>query len=1544
MKTFGKRILPKTWLSVFAIGLLFLGLTGATVQASDDQNNGYFSLTNITELMFGATANSSSLLVGDTLQFSSAVYTVDESGDGTTTPPAQGKVTITVVRTGNVNDPNPTQVTYFTSPGTAQNNGPNTCNNPGNGQRDYIDVAGTLTFTQGVTQQTFDIPICDDNVFENNPNPEQFNISLVIPTNGAVIGSPSAAIVQITDNDAPSPGRLRFQPTNYTPNEFDGTVDLNVVRNQGQDGAVSATYTFADGTATGGASCATAGVDYINTPGTVDFADGQTTATITVTICDDANFEGTAMIPNEFFTVTLSNPTGGAVIANNDTATVTIIEDDANTPGTLNFSGSNPNSRTPQVTEAATTLTLTVVRSVGTTGAISADYTLGDGTAMGGTTCGNPNAANPVDYINPAGMIDGTVNFGPGQTTSTITVQICNDNIDEMNETFTVTLGPGFTSNGGTVNFGAFNQSTITILDNENGTFQFDPASYTVGESDGFVSLTVTRTGGTQGAVTVQYTLNDGTPAANAATGGPMCTAGVDYINPAGAPDGTLSFAAGISSQSFVVQICPDSIFETGSPNTAVGARVPETFTATLSNPSAANPMQTPLLGNQGRANTNLTATPITATVNITDDEVQNGGTVQFGAGATQSVNEPANGTGSFILNVPVTRTGGTDGNVSFDITTTSGTATGGTVAQCNAGTVDYVIGDGNFTAIFPNGNGAGGQGGFIQIRICDDSIFEGNETFTITLTNPMGGVTIGANNSATITILDNDANAGTVTVPATASVSEAAGSITITVTRDNSQGAVTVPYSLANGTAMGGLNCTNQNNVNAVDFINGGGTVTFANGVSTATITVPICNDNFDESNETFSVILGPQSGVTGGATIGGANTTVVTILDDENGTIQFSASTVSFDEGVGSATITVTRTNSQGTVAVDYTLANGTATGGASCATNGVDYINPAGSPDGTLVFGNGVTTQTFTVQICNDAFDEPNETFTATLSNPQNGALLGTPTTITVTITDNDATPGLSIGDFSDTEGNAGTKNFTFTVTLDAVSNQTVTVAYATADGTATGGTCGTGNADYQTTSGTATIAAGQTTTTVTVPVCGDLMSENNETFFVNLTTPTNSMINDNQGLGGIVNDDGTQGTIAVGNVVRINEGDGGQTNATITLTLTGNTTPQASTVQYTLGGGTATGGAACGGTVDYVNTGGTATFAANTTTTTITVPICGDTRKEANETFLVTLSNANNASISNGSGTVIIIDDDQAVRADYDRDGVTDYSVFRPSNGFTYILLSQSGLFRAVPSNSVSGDIAVPGDYDNDGATDVAYYRPSTGTFTVIQSTTNLTVNTQLGTTGDIPVQGDYDGDGDTDAAVFRPSTGTFFTSSDPATNFGAITFGANGDRPVQADYDGDGRTDVAVYRPSEALCGGSSAFFVRNSSTGTSTGACFGISSDTPVTGDFDGDGRADFTVFRPSGNFSSGGVFYTFSSLTQTTVAFQFGLPGDIPAAGDYDGDGTLDYATFRGSAASPNPTFTVRLSSTGGFTSARFGTTGDIPLAGAYQPLMTTP
>jgi hypothetical protein len=253
--------------------------------------------------------------------------------------------------------------------------------------------------------------------------------------------------------------------------------------------------------------------------------------------------------------------------------------------------------------------------------------------------------------------------------------------------------------------------------------------------------------------------------------------------------------------------------------------------------------------------------------------------------------------------------------------------------------------------------------------------------------------------------------------------------------------------------------------------------------------------------------------------------------------GTVQFSSATYGVGEAAGTVTLTVTRTGgSSGAVTVNYTLGGGSATGGA-CGVNGADYNNTSGS----VTFNDGdAADKTFTVAICNDSVFEGSETFNATLSIGSGSATLGTPNPATVTITDGQTQPTLSIGNVTQNEGNAGTTTFNFPVTLSGASSQTVTVNYTTSDGTAT-----VADNDYvAVASGTITFAPGETSKTAPVTVNGDTKVESNETFTVALSNPSQATINQSPGTGTITNDDSAASGVTI-TPTTVNVTEGGAT---------------------------------------------------------------------------------------------------------------------------------------------------------------------------------------------------------------------------------------------------------------------------------------------------------------------------------------------------------------------------------------------------------------
>ncbi|NOT53587.1 MAG: hypothetical protein HOP18_03185, partial [Deltaproteobacteria bacterium] len=286
-------------------------------------------------------------------------------------------------------------------------------------------------------------------------------------------------------------------------------------------------------------------------------------------------------------------------------------------------------------------------------------------------------------------------------------------------------------------------------------------------------------------------------------------------------------------------------------------------------------------------------------------------------------------------------------------------------------------------------------------------------------------------------------------------------------------------------------------------------------------------------------------------------------------------------------------------------------------------------------------------------------------------------------TGTITNDDVPVVLSalrINDASKVEGNSGSSALTFTVSLSPASVGTVTVNYATANGSATAGS------DYTATSGALTFTAGQTSKTVTVNILGDTTIELNEGFLVNLSGASGATIADGQGVGTITNDDVR--TLRINDVKR-GEGNSGTSAFVFTASLS-----QASTALVTVNYATTNGSATAGG--DYTATSGALTFNPGETIKTISVPVSGDTGIEQNETFLVNLSAPSGATLTDGQGVGTILNDDGFILR------VTDVILAEGNSGakafiFTVSLTQGAKVFVTVDYATANGTATAGSDY-------------------------------------------------------------------------------------------------------------------------------------------------------------------------------------------------------------------------------------------------------
>ncbi|VTR96211.1 na-ca exchanger integrin-beta4 : Na-Ca exchanger/integrin-beta4 OS=Trichodesmium erythraeum (strain IMS101) GN=Tery_1772 PE=4 SV=1: Calx-beta: Calx-beta: Calx-beta: Calx-beta: Calx-beta: Calx-beta: PKD: PKD: HemolysinCabind: HemolysinCabind [Gemmata massiliana] len=446
-------------------------------------------------------------------------------------------------------------------------------------------------------------------------------------------------------------------------------------------------------------------------------------------------------------------------------------------------------------------------------------------------------------------------------------------------------------------------------------------------------------------------------------------------------------------------------------------------------------------------------------------------------------------------------------------------------------------------------------------------------------------------------------------------------------------------------------------------DFTPVSGTLTFNPGETQKTITVLVKRDATYERDERFTVFLQADNAVVADGVAEGwirnDDAAPVVTVDSPNITEGHS--------GTRTLTFTLALTGSTALPAtVDYATADGTAVAGS-------DYD----ATSGRVTFAPGETTKTVSVTVRGDTTFEPSEVFGLNLT-PVADVSVGGPGA--GTITNDDALPTLSVGNPSVVEGNDGTAHLVFNVSLSNLSYQDVSFDFAAVGGTAVAG------ADYAATSGTVTIAAGQTTGTIEVVVNGDRLYERDETVLLNLSNAVNVTLGAAQATGTIA-DDEARPTVSVSDVT-VTEGNSGTATATFTLTLSG-----ASAFPVTLGYATADGTAAAG--TDYAPASGTVTFAPGELVKTVTVAVTGDTAAETDETFFLDLS-GDAADIGDGRGQATIINDD--VRPTI---GVNSVSVTEGDSGtktltFTLTLSAPSSEAVRVGYTTTAGTAAAGAD--------------------------------------------------------------------------------------------------------------------------------------------------------------------------------------------------------------------------------------------------------
>ncbi len=571
---------------------------------------------------------------------------------------------------------------------------------------------------------------------------------------------------------------------------------------------------------------------------------------------------------------------------------------------------------------------------------------------------------------------------------------------------------------------------------------------------------------------------------------------------------------------------------------------------------------------------------------------------------------EGSSGVFTVTLSVPSAMT------VTVDYATADGTAVAGLDYTAASGTVTFAPG------IMQQN---------ITVQTVEDVIAEPQENFQLLLSN---AVNAALDDALGVGII-NDNDAATLSVSDAAAVEGSSSMFTVTLSTPSAL-TVTVDYATADGTALAGL-----------DYIAASGTLTFTPGVTQQNITVQTVQDAVDEPQENFQLLLSNAVN----ATLNDAQG-VGTIIDNDVAALSVSdADAIEGSSDVFTVTLSIP---SAMTVTVDYATADGTAVAGS-------DYIVASG----TLTFTPGVTQQTIAVQTVQDVIDEPQENFQLLLSNAVNAAINDAQGVGTIT---DDDTAALSVDDITILEGDTGD----FTVTLSTPSALTVTVDYATVDGTAVAGS------DYIAASGTLTFTPGITLQVVAIQTIDDVLPELQENFQLLLSNAVNAALDDAQGVGAINDNDSTGLSVSDADMI-----EGGSGVFTVTLSVPSALTV---TVDYATADGTAVAGS------DYITASGTLTFTPGVTLQNITIQTVDDGIAEPQENFQLLLSNAVNATFNDAQGVGTIDDNETAALS------IGDITVIEGSTGVFTVTLSTPSAITVTVDYATSDGTAVAGqDY-------------------------------------------------------------------------------------------------------------------------------------------------------------------------------------------------------------------------------------------------------
>lgn len=1118
-------------------------------------------------------------------------------------------------------------------------------------------TTGTVTFAPGSSTATVTLNPVADTTAEG----DETAILTVTTGTGYTIGTAAAATGTITDDDG-AQVTVAVAPASVTEDSA-GALVYSFTRVGDTTNALTINFNVG-GTATFTADYGQTGADsFTGSVGTVTFAAGSDTATVTLTPVVDTTAEN-----DETAILTVATGTG-YTIGSAAVATGTIANDD----GTAVSVTIAPASVTE---DGAGTLVYTFTRVGDTTGALTVDFTVG-GDATFNTDYTQTGAASFTATA-------GTVTFAPGSDTAVVTLDPTADTDPEGDETaiLTVTAGTGYA-------VGATPAATGTITNDEGSSVTVAVAPASVAEdSAGTLVYTFTRTGDTSSTLTVNFSVSG------------TATFTTDYGQTGAATftatTGTVTFGVGASTATVTLDPAVDTTPENN-----------ETAVLTVTT---------------GAGYTVGVASAATGT--ITNDD----GTEVTVAVAPANLAEDGAGT----LVYTFTRVGDTSAALTVNFTV-GGTATFTTdYAQTGAATFTATTGTVTFAA--------GSNTATVTLAPVVDTTPEGNETAILTVTTGTG-YTIGTAGAATGTITNDDGTEVTVAVAPASVTEDGAGNLVYTFTRvGDTTGALTVNFTVG-GTATF---ATDYNQTGAATFNGTTGTVTFAAGASTATVTLDPTADTTPENSETAVLTLTSGTGYTIGATAAATGT----ITNDDGAAVSVTVAPASVTEdGTGTLVYTFTRVgDTTNALTVNFTV------GGA--ATFNTDYTQTGAAAftatTGSVTFAAGSDTVTVTLDPTADTAPEGDETAVLTIVAGAGYAVGSTPAATGTIANDDGPSVTVAVAPSNVAEDGSGTLVYTFTRVGDTASALTVNFSVS---GTAsfTSDYSQAGAASFTATTGTVTFAAGSNTATVTLDPVLDSTPENDETAVLTVAAGTGYTIGaTNAATGTITNDDGTAVTVTVAPASVVEDGTG---SLVYTFTRIGDTTG-ALTVNFSVGG-TALFTTDYGqtGAASFTGTTGTVSFAAGSSTATVTLDPVADTTSEPNETAILTVTTGTGYSVgATPAATGTITDDDTSVTV-----AVAPASVTEDGTGKLVYTFTRTGDV----TNALTINIAASGT-----ATSGTDYSGITGTTVTFAAGAN-TATLELDPTADSSLEAD-------ETAIITINAGTGYSIGAAASATGTIT--------------------------------------------------------------------------------------------------------------------------------------------------------------------------